>query len=101
MRSDDDTRRLGGQSSRTGMRLPVFITRALAFVATLVVIGVAFMASVLVFAVAVVAGLIGWGYLWWKTRDLRKRMREQSSPHRGDVIEGEVVREVHERDERW
>jgi len=26
-----------------------------------------------------------WGYLWWKTRDLRKQMRNQ--PFAGEVIE--------------
>jgi hypothetical protein len=32
------------------------------------------------------------GYLWWKTRDLRKQIRERMQPQaRGQIIEGEVI----------
>ncbi len=55
-----------------------------------VLLAVAFMLSVLVFAVVVTGGLLVWGYLWWKTRNLRKGMRER--PPEGRVIEGEVIR---------
>ncbi len=51
----------------------------------------ALMFSVVLFAVVVTGGLIVWGYLWWKTRNLRKQMRE--NPPGGLVIEGEVIRE--------
>lgn len=55
--------------------------------AALIVLGVMF--SVVLLAVLVVAGLVAWGYVWWKTRELRKAMRER--PPGGQVIEGEVV----------
>ena len=58
------------------------------------------------FAVIVTVGAVAWGYLWWKTRALRKQMREQASMGQGQrqgeawsgaqglIIEGEVIREV-------
>ena len=68
--------------------------------------GVALMFSVVFFAVIVTVGAVAWGYLWWKTRALRKHMREQASMGQGQrqgegrsgaqglIIEGEVIREV-------
>jgi len=51
----------------------------------------ALMFSVVLFAVVVTVGLVAWGYLWWKTRNLRKQMRD--NPPDGLVIEGVVIRE--------
>jgi len=32
------------------------------------------------------------GYLWWKTRDLRKHLRDRLQPRgSGEIIEGEVI----------
>lgn len=65
---------------------------ALSASAILLVLG--FMFSVIVLAVVIVVGLAGLGYFWWKTRHLRKAMREQQGPAREDgehVIEGEAV----------
>ena len=74
------------------------------------VLGAAFMFSLVFFAVLAIAGLIFWLYFMWKTRALRRQMREQldaertvqasgpaSSPPAGDIIEGEAVRVVDER----
>jgi hypothetical protein len=52
---------------------------------------------VMALAVLVAVGLLGVGYLWWKTRDLRRQMRER--PPGGRVIEGEVIRDTASRDE--
>lgn len=58
------------------------------------------MFSALLLAIVLTAGAMVWGYLWWKTRDLRKQMRNQppfdrsGEVTRGEVIEGEVVRVV-------
>jgi hypothetical protein len=58
------------------------------------------MFSVLLFAVVATVGVVAWGYLWWRTRELRRRMRAHP-PGGGVVIEGEVIREVDgERRER-
>jgi HAMP domain-containing protein len=50
-----------------------------------------FMFSVIVFAVIGVLGLMLWGYLQWKTRKLRRAMREQAAASNGHVIDGEAV----------
>src|SRR5664279_3305505 len=69
------------------------------------------MFSAVFFVVLAVAGLILWAYFWWKTRALRKQIREQMAVQAGqgfakptpdpasggDVIEGEAVRVVDER----
>ena len=52
-----------------------------------VLLGLLFLAAVLVFAslalgVLLAVGLVIWGWLWWRTRSLRR-------PGRGVVIEGE------------
>jgi ABC-type bacteriocin/lantibiotic exporter with double-glycine peptidase domain len=58
--------------------------------------------SMMLFAILLAVGLIGWGYLWWKTRAVRKVMREQMQQAMAQqrenagtvtVIEGEYVRE--------
>jgi len=61
------------------------VTSALAVV---LLVG-AFVASVFVFAIVATAVLLVGGYLWWKTRELRRQLRAQ----KGRVIEGEVVRD--------
>jgi len=65
----------------------------------------ALMFSVVLFAVVATVGLAVWGWVWWKTRELRKRMREQMAQQgqaqtqangardEGLVLEGEVIRE--------
>ena len=56
----------------------------------------AFVLSVVFLAIGLAVVLTVGGYLWWKTRELRRQMRarmqEQSQPwSTGDVIEGEVI----------
>ncbi|MDI3515583.1 MAG: hypothetical protein ACLGH1_10850 [Gammaproteobacteria bacterium] len=72
--------------------------------------------SVALFAVLLTVGVVVWGYLWWKTRAVRKAMREQMDAQMaaaggrgpgaggaarspGLIIEGEVIREVRVEDE--
>jgi hypothetical protein len=58
----------------------------------LLVLGLMF--SVVVLTGVVVVGLMVWSYLWWKTRDIRRVMRQAQGPidvPGGDVIEGEAV----------
>jgi ABC-type bacteriocin/lantibiotic exporter with double-glycine peptidase domain len=63
--------------------------------AILLVLG--FMFSMVVLAIAAVIGLVAFGYFWWKTRELRKVLREQQAtaattrPAGGEVFEGEAV----------
>ena len=78
-----------------------------AIAAAVLVFGLALTFSILFFAVVVAAGGLIWGYVWWKTRDLRKVMQEAQAQARGPapggpapadgmVIEGEVLREIRE-----
>ncbi len=55
--------------------------------AILLVLGLLF--AVVVLAVIATVGLAVWGYLWWKTRKLRRTMQEHA-PDR-EVIDGEAT----------
>ena len=65
------------------------LTRILAALAGVVLLVVGFMFSLVLLAVLAVAGLVGLGWFWWKTRALRKTMKQR--PTDGHVIEGEAV----------
>lgn len=54
---------------------------------TLLILG--FMFSVLAIAVIAALGLAIWGYLWFKTRKIRRTMQEQAPE--GQIIDGEAV----------
>lgn len=73
-------------------RFTGLVGKVLAVLAGLVLVAVGLLFSVVVFAILVSVGLVAWGYLWWKTRELRKQMRER--PAGGHLIEGEVIRDV-------
>jgi hypothetical protein len=65
---------------------------------TVLVLGLMF--SVVLLAVLVAAGLAVWGYLWWKTRAIRRILREGQVPADADdrVFEGQAtVVETHEQ----
>lgn len=84
---------LGGPSPA---RRPGLLRKLAATVVGAVVLAGAFMISVAVLAVLAVAGVIGGAWLWWRTRELRKRVREHVSAQeqaQGRVIEGEVIRD--------
>ena len=54
------------------------------------------LAAVLFIYIAIGAAFM-FGYFWWKTRNLRKQMRNippQQSPQDGLIIEGEVICEA-------
>ena len=74
---------------------------ALARFADTLIVGAAllvagFMLSMVVFAVLAALALVAWGYLWWKTRDLRRELRERPAAG-GRVIEGEVILEPQDK----
>ena len=83
------------------------VAQVLTAILGVIVLAGALMFSLVFFAVIAVAGLILWGWFWWKTRALRRQIREQmqaqsvdapdSEPMaEGEVIEGEVIRVVDE-----
>ena len=52
------------------------LQKAAAAVATVALAGAVLVFSSVFLAVVLVAGVIGWAYLWWKTRHVRKIMRD-------------------------
>lgn len=88
---------------------PMGLLQKFGAVATAVIVfGVALAVSVMFFAVVAAIALVIGTYVWWKTRDLRKAMRQaqarqpgaQPANARGIVIEGEVLREVRDSPHR-
>jgi hypothetical protein len=90
--------------------------KLVAYIATVALVVLGLMFSALLFAIIVIAGLTAWGYIWWKTRALRRLMREQADANtvhvpdefgeeafkgevfKGEIIEGEVTCRVVTRD---
>lgn len=85
----------------SGSRAHGLVMKTLAVVMGGVVLVSAFVLSLVFFAIAAVVIMVGGGYLWWKTRELRKQVRAQMSennarrshgaPFAGNVIDGVVV----------
>ena len=73
---------------------PSWVQKAGAIIVAIVFFAVVLMFSVVLFAVALTVGAAAWVYLWWKTRAIRKAMRDH--PPGGLVLDGEVIREVDE-----
>ena len=73
--------------------------RLLTFTAGAALLVLTLMFSLVAFSIIAVGGAIVGGWLWWKTRDVRKQMQEQMQQHAsqrptsGYIIEGEVIRE--------
>ncbi len=70
---------------------PGLFAKVLTFAVSVVVLVVAFMFSVVALAIVSVVVLMAVAYLWWKTRDLRRRLRE--NPPGGRVIDGDTIRD--------
>ena len=99
-------------SSNCGKRPQGPVAQLIAALVALVMLVAGVMFSVVFLAVLAVAGMLLWGYFWWKTRALRKVMREHmeamqaqsfaapppASGGESDVIEGESVRVADEKD---
>jgi hypothetical protein len=88
---------------------PSLAARIIAAVLALLAAGAALMFSVVILAGLALAGLAFWGWFWWKTRALRRSLREETPTQRcgtpadhrsqagvGKVIEGEAVRVMEE-----
>jgi hypothetical protein len=87
--------------SRTNAPALGWFGKIVAFAAAGVLVTATLVFSVVLFAALLAFGLIAGGYIWWKTRALRKHMRAQFEamqarspvkPEAGDVIEGEFTR---------
>ena len=93
-----------GISGRPPGRSPFGTLLALITGTALLVLG--FMFSLLILAAVAVVGLLGYGYLWWKTRALRRQINERMQRQmqhpqsdgagtEGIIVEGEVIQEEH------
>ena len=60
-----------------------------ALLASAILLILGFMFSVVILAVIAVLGLAVGGYVWWKTRKLRRTMKEQNQD--GQIIDGEAI----------
>lgn len=111
--------RLDQAAARARSALPGPIGRVLGVVAGTVVAIAALFVSVVAFAAVLVVGAVAGGWLWWKTRDVRRQLRgemarmqqamERGTPFEpgsplnragrggragGDVIDGDFIREA-------
>ena len=91
MPTNDEQFRLTGNGVRFRAPASGLLGKILTAVASAAVLVAAFMLSLLIFAAVAAMALLVGGYLWWKTRALRRRMRER--PAGGRIIDGEVVRD--------
>lgn len=81
-------------------RPPSLLRKTGAIVATTALAGVALMFSAVLLTLVLSVGAVAFAYLWWKTRDLRKQMRNlpprgaamEAEVFEGEVIEGKAVR---------
>ncbi|MGH8619795.1 MAG: hypothetical protein ACREUW_19060 [Burkholderiales bacterium] len=83
------------------------LTRIVGFVAGVALLVAGFMFSLALFGALIIIGLGVWVWFWWKTRALRRHLREQMEaqgggtmsgmrddlPPGGRIIEGEVIRD--------
>ena len=87
---------------------PGLLRKLAALLVSVAMVGLVLMFSAVLFAIIIVAGTIAWAYLWWKTRELRKQMRNfpprevkrEEEMGDGEVFEGEVIRVVDSQDVR-
>jgi Flp pilus assembly protein TadB len=85
---------------------PGLLRKLAALIVTVAMVGLVLMFSAVLFAIIIVAGALAWAYLWWKTRELRKQMRNfpprevkrEEKMSDGNVFEGEVIRVVDSQD---
>jgi hypothetical protein len=95
MRTSHIQIRIGGPRGSLPAGKPGLLRKLAAFTLGAVALAGAFMISVVVLAVVATVGVVGGVYVWWRTRELRKRVAEQMrarEQEQGRVIEGEVVR---------
>ncbi len=79
------------RDSQGDIEPPSVLGRVAAAIVGTIALVVAFMFSVVALAIVAVIIVIAVGYLWWKTRDLRRHLRE--NPPGGRVIDGDSLRD--------
>jgi len=91
MLTSDGQPKLTGNDPRFRVPASGFLRQILTAVASIAVLVAAFALSLVIFAAVAAIALIAGGYVWWRTRALRRQMRER--PPGGRVIDGEVMRD--------
>jgi ABC-type bacteriocin/lantibiotic exporter with double-glycine peptidase domain len=92
--------------SHNAAKFPNPLRKLMALIVAVVLVGLVLMFSAVLFVIILIAGALAWAYLWWKTRHLRKQMRDYpprgvvTEVFEGEVIEGEVIRVEVSRDGR-
>ena len=95
MQLDEPRERIGYRGGAVS-RAKLLAAKTLVVLGGTLVLASAFVLSVVFLAIGLGVVVIVGGYLWWKTRELRRQIRAgmqgQSQPRfDGDVIEGEVI----------
>ena len=95
MNLDEPRARIGYQGSAVS-RAKQFALKGLVVLGGTLALAGAFLLSLVFLAIGLAVVLTVGGYLWWKTRELRRqiraRMQEQAQPWSGgEVIEGQVI----------
>jgi ABC-type bacteriocin/lantibiotic exporter with double-glycine peptidase domain len=103
---DDENRARIGYRGSVSSRAKDIIAKTMVVIAGCVLLASAFVLSLAFLAVALVLLVVFGGYLWWKTRTVRKHIRAEyqkrahAQPERADVIEGVVISRGAEREDR-
>ncbi|MBI5891224.1 MAG: hypothetical protein HZB47_11200 [Nitrosomonadales bacterium] len=81
---------------------PGLLRKLVALILTVAILGLVLMFSAVLLVVVAIVGSMAAAWLWWKTREVRKQMREFQARARAQaevasndgVFEGEVIRVV-------
>ena len=93
MSVDEPRARIGYQGGAVS-RAKILASKALVILGGALALAGAFVLSVVFIAIGLAVVLGVGGYVWWKTRELRRQIRAQMQEQpqsRGVVIEGEVI----------
>jgi ABC-type bacteriocin/lantibiotic exporter with double-glycine peptidase domain len=88
---------LAANSNRKPTSLPMKVVKILL---ALITVSLILVLAAVLFIYLAIGAVIVFGYIWWKTRHLRKQMRSASSQHSpqdGFIVEGEVIAETKEQ----
>jgi UPF0716 family protein affecting phage T7 exclusion len=102
----------------TSTNPPSLLQKTLAIIVTAALVALGLMFSAVLFAAILIVVVIGWAWMWWKTREVRRQMKQMHEQMRdfqersanmqqesfesgvfrgetfeGEIIEGEVIRE--------
>ena len=97
-----------GYELNTQAKTHSLLRKLVTLTVTVAMLGLVLMFSAVLLVIITIVGALAWIYLWWKTRELRKQMRdfvpreEERENKESDVgvVEGEVIRVVDTQNEQ-